>query len=282
MTDDRDHERHRTAQDVSGAEIRLENVTKRYPDTKAAAVDEFSMVIPAGKIVVFVGPSGCGKTTTMRMINRLIEPTSGRDHHRRPGRAAHRRRRAAPRDRLRHPAGRAVPALHGRAEHRRGAGPAQVGQEEDRRPGRRDDGPGRPRPGHVPAPAPAPALRRPAAARRGGQGAGRRPAGAADGRAVRRGRPDHPRQPAGRAAAAAERAGQDDRVRHPRLRRGREARRQDRRAGRPVDDPAVRHPGRDPGQPGQRHRRRLRRRGRLAQAAHPAAGARRRARHRRR
>ena len=52
---------------VSGAEIRLENVTKRYPNTKAAAVDEFSMVIPAGRIVVFVGPSGCGKTTTMRI-----------------------------------------------------------------------------------------------------------------------------------------------------------------------------------------------------------------------
>jgi len=62
---------------VSGAEIRLENVTKRYPNTKAAAVDEFSMVIPAGRIVVFVGPSGCGKTTTMRMINRMVEPTSG-------------------------------------------------------------------------------------------------------------------------------------------------------------------------------------------------------------
>jgi ABC-type polar amino acid transport system ATPase subunit len=62
---------------VSGAEIRLENVTKRYPNTTAAAVDDFSMVIPAGKIVVFVGPSGCGKTTTMRMINRMVEPTSG-------------------------------------------------------------------------------------------------------------------------------------------------------------------------------------------------------------
>jgi len=65
-------------EEVSGVEIELENVTKRYPGTREAAVDNFSMVVPAGKIVVFVGPSGCGKTTTMRMINRLIEPTSGR------------------------------------------------------------------------------------------------------------------------------------------------------------------------------------------------------------
>lgn len=62
---------------VSGAEIRLERVTKRYPNTAAPAVEEFTMTIPAGKVVVFVGPSGCGKTTTMRMINRMVEPTSG-------------------------------------------------------------------------------------------------------------------------------------------------------------------------------------------------------------
>jgi osmoprotectant transport system ATP-binding protein len=61
-----------------GSEIRLEHVTKRYPGTREPAVDDFSMVVPAGEIVVFVGPSGCGKTTTMRMINRLIEPTSGK------------------------------------------------------------------------------------------------------------------------------------------------------------------------------------------------------------
>ncbi|SDG25637.1 osmoprotectant transport system ATP-binding protein [Lentzea fradiae] len=60
-----------------GIEIRLDHVTKRFPGQKAPAVDDFSMVVPAGEIVVFVGPSGCGKTTTMRMINRLIEPTSG-------------------------------------------------------------------------------------------------------------------------------------------------------------------------------------------------------------
>jgi osmoprotectant transport system ATP-binding protein len=63
---------------VSGVEIQLENVTKRYPGTREAAVSEVTMTIPAGKIVILVGPSGCGKTTTMRMINRLIEPSSGK------------------------------------------------------------------------------------------------------------------------------------------------------------------------------------------------------------
>jgi osmoprotectant transport system ATP-binding protein len=62
---------------VSGAEIRLDRVTKHYPNTSAPAVEEFTMTIPAGKVIVFVGPSGCGKTTTMRMINRMVEPTSG-------------------------------------------------------------------------------------------------------------------------------------------------------------------------------------------------------------
>ena len=62
---------------ISGAEIRLENVTKRYPGQKAAAVDGLNLTIPAGEIAMFVGPSGCGKTTSLKMINRLIEPTSG-------------------------------------------------------------------------------------------------------------------------------------------------------------------------------------------------------------
>jgi osmoprotectant transport system ATP-binding protein len=56
--------------------IRLEDLTKRFPGQ--VAVDAVSMEIPQGEIVVFVGPSGCGKTTTLKMINRLIEPTSGR------------------------------------------------------------------------------------------------------------------------------------------------------------------------------------------------------------
>jgi osmoprotectant transport system ATP-binding protein len=63
---------------VHGVEIRLENVTKHYPGSQKAAVDGIDLTIGAGEVVVLVGPSGCGKTTTMRMINRLIEPTSGR------------------------------------------------------------------------------------------------------------------------------------------------------------------------------------------------------------
>jgi osmoprotectant transport system ATP-binding protein len=57
--------------------IRLEEVTKRY-DNGQVAVDALSLDVADGELCVLVGPSGCGKTTTMRMINRLIEPTSGR------------------------------------------------------------------------------------------------------------------------------------------------------------------------------------------------------------
>jgi len=61
----------------AGQSIQLRNLTKHYPGQVEAAVDNVNMDIPAGEIVMFVGPSGCGKTTTMRMINRLVEPTSG-------------------------------------------------------------------------------------------------------------------------------------------------------------------------------------------------------------
>lgn len=57
--------------------IRFENVTKRYPDG-TTAVDDLSFEVAEGELVTLVGPSGCGKTTTMKMVNRLIEPTSGR------------------------------------------------------------------------------------------------------------------------------------------------------------------------------------------------------------
>jgi osmoprotectant transport system ATP-binding protein len=65
------------------ATVELDHVTKHY-DLRASgagtpgAVNDLSLTIPAGKVCVLVGPSGCGKTTTLKMINRLIEPTAGR------------------------------------------------------------------------------------------------------------------------------------------------------------------------------------------------------------
>jgi osmoprotectant transport system ATP-binding protein len=57
--------------------IKLENVTKRFPGSKTLAVDNLNLEVKEGDICVLVGPSGCGKTTTMKMINRIHEPTSG-------------------------------------------------------------------------------------------------------------------------------------------------------------------------------------------------------------
>jgi osmoprotectant transport system ATP-binding protein len=65
------------------ATVTFEHVTKSY-DARAlakgavGAVNDLSLEVPAGRICVLVGPSGCGKTTTLKMVNRLIEPTSGR------------------------------------------------------------------------------------------------------------------------------------------------------------------------------------------------------------
>jgi osmoprotectant transport system ATP-binding protein len=59
------------------AAIRLEKVSKTYPGG-TVAVAELDLDVPAGELVCLIGPSGCGKTTTMKMINRLVEPTSGR------------------------------------------------------------------------------------------------------------------------------------------------------------------------------------------------------------
>jgi osmoprotectant transport system ATP-binding protein len=65
-------------QDASGAVVAFEHVTKRYPGAEVPAVNDLTLTVPAGEICVLVGPSGCGKTTTMKMVNRLIEPTGGR------------------------------------------------------------------------------------------------------------------------------------------------------------------------------------------------------------
>ena len=58
--------------------IRLEKVTKLFAGVARPAVDALDLTIETGRVCVLIGPSGCGKTTTMRMVNRLIEPTSGR------------------------------------------------------------------------------------------------------------------------------------------------------------------------------------------------------------
>jgi len=57
--------------------IEFRNVTKSYRGARRPAVDDLSLEVYDGEICVFVGPSGCGKTTSMKMVNRLIEPTSG-------------------------------------------------------------------------------------------------------------------------------------------------------------------------------------------------------------
>jgi len=56
--------------------IEFRSVTKRFPDG-TLAVEDFSFTLPSRKTTVFVGSSGCGKTTLLRMINRMVEPTSG-------------------------------------------------------------------------------------------------------------------------------------------------------------------------------------------------------------
>jgi osmoprotectant transport system ATP-binding protein len=62
---------------VTDTMIQLQELTKRYPGSREPAVDRLTISVPRGEIVVFVGPSGCGKTTSLKMINRIIEPTSG-------------------------------------------------------------------------------------------------------------------------------------------------------------------------------------------------------------
>jgi osmoprotectant transport system ATP-binding protein len=59
------------------AMVELVGVSKRFPDG-TVAVEALDLSVPRGQIVCLVGPSGCGKTTTMKMVNRLVEPTTGR------------------------------------------------------------------------------------------------------------------------------------------------------------------------------------------------------------
>jgi len=62
---------------MTNPKISLRNVTKRYPGVESPAVKDLSLDVADGEILVLVGPSGCGKSTTLRLINRMIEPSSG-------------------------------------------------------------------------------------------------------------------------------------------------------------------------------------------------------------
>ncbi|MEO8229569.1 MAG: ATP-binding cassette domain-containing protein, partial [Chloroflexota bacterium] len=70
----------KTAGPPQASTVEFRHVTKRYDAGQKGvpgAVNDLSFEVPAGKICVLVGPSGCGKTTSLKMVNRLIEPTSG-------------------------------------------------------------------------------------------------------------------------------------------------------------------------------------------------------------
>jgi osmoprotectant transport system ATP-binding protein len=62
---------------VQAASLEFRQATKQYPGSSSPALNELTLEVPAGEICVLVGPSGCGKTTAMRMVNRMIEITSG-------------------------------------------------------------------------------------------------------------------------------------------------------------------------------------------------------------
>ncbi len=76
MRDEGPTARDDTSRGTAGV-LELRDVSKRYEADGPAAVDGLTLEVPAGEVMVLIGPSGCGKTTALKMINRLIEPTSG-------------------------------------------------------------------------------------------------------------------------------------------------------------------------------------------------------------
>ncbi len=62
---------------ASAAPLEFRNVSKQYPGAATPAIADLSFTVPAGEVCVLVGPSGCGKTTAMRMVNRMIQMSSG-------------------------------------------------------------------------------------------------------------------------------------------------------------------------------------------------------------
>src|SRR6195952_1919024 len=62
---------------ASAATVEFDHAAKSYPGTDAPAIEDLSLAVEAGKLTIFIGPSGSGKTTAMRLVNRMIELTSG-------------------------------------------------------------------------------------------------------------------------------------------------------------------------------------------------------------
>ena len=199
--------------------IVLEGVEKIYPGSTQPAVSQLDMRHPQGRDRHAHRPLGLRQDDDAQDDQPAHRADRGPHPAQRQGRHPRQRRPPAPRDRLRHPAGRSLPALLHRRQHRRGPEDARLGQAADPGAGRRAAPPRRARALDVPRPLPAPALRRPAAACRRRPGPRRRPARHAHGRAVRRHRPDHPRPPPGRVPGDPAHRRQDDRLRHPRPRR---------------------------------------------------------------
>ena len=114
--------------------IRLERITKRYGEV--LAVREVDLEVQAGELVVLIGPSGCGKTTTLKMINRLIEPSEGAIYVNGEDTQTLDPQRVAARHRLRDSEHRAFPAHERQAKHPGGAGPPGLAQKAGARRGR--------------------------------------------------------------------------------------------------------------------------------------------------
>jgi osmoprotectant transport system ATP-binding protein len=62
---------------ASAATVEFDHASKTYPGTDEPAIRDLTLEVPAGKLTIFIGPSGSGKTTAMRLVNRMIELTSG-------------------------------------------------------------------------------------------------------------------------------------------------------------------------------------------------------------
>jgi osmoprotectant transport system ATP-binding protein len=157
---------------IQGSRISVRNVSKQYGGSGIAAVNDISLEIEPGELIVLLGPSGCGKTTLLKMINRLYEPTSGtieidgRDISTEPAPELRRR--------IGYVIQQAGLFPHMRVAENVAVVPSLLGWDK-RRTAERVDAL------HVPSPLSRPAFRRRAAAGRAGPGAGGTAADSADG-----------------------------------------------------------------------------------------------------